>query len=143
MFTWDQRLPRAVLLRDGATDDLYGREASVGGPPLAQQGVGGAPDSALHVDALGSVRALSDGTGAVVGSRQYAASGAPRSPSGTTPEFGFTGQWTDLEVRLVNLRARWYDSRHQRLPLEHAMQLPPRAGGQGNDPSGGYGTRDG
>jgi len=65
----------------------------VEGAPIAQEGAGGAPDCALHVDALGSVRrwrssvrALSDGTGAVVGSRQDAASGAPRSPSGRTPD---------------------------------------------------------
>jgi RHS repeat-associated protein len=73
---------------------------------LAEVGAGGATQ--LLGDALGSVRGLADGTGALVGSRSYEAFGSPRTTSGPSSLFGFTGEPTDA-TGLVYLRARSLD----------------------------------
>jgi RHS repeat-associated protein len=59
-------------------------------------------------DALGSVRALTDASGAVVGTASYEAFGALRSSSGEASTFGFTGEPSDA-TGLIYLRARFVD----------------------------------
>lgn len=58
-------------------------------------------------DALGSVRAVTDAAGEVVGSASYDVFGV-RSASGSGSVFGFTGQWQD-PTGLLHLRARYLD----------------------------------
>ena len=58
-------------------------------------------------DALGSVRQTLDGTGASFSALNYDPWGTPQGGA-TPPLFGFTGEWQDAGVGLVNLRARWY-----------------------------------
>ena len=75
----------------------------------------------VHLDALGSLDALSDVKGRVVERHAYDAFGAPRDPDWTRrgpapPErdgstLGFTGQEDDPELGLVNMRGRLYDPR--------------------------------
>jgi RHS repeat-associated protein len=71
----------------------------------------------MHVDHLGSVDAVTDTAGDVVERRSYDAFGAPRNPNwGTGPLFaapkmtrGFTGQESDDELGLVNMKGRLLD----------------------------------
>ena len=58
-------------------------------------------------DALGSVRDLSDGSGALSGTADYSVFGAVRSQSGASSTFGYTGEQTDAATGLVYLRARY------------------------------------
>jgi RHS repeat-associated protein len=59
---------------------------------------------------LGSIRALSDGSGAVVRTADYDAYGQVVSTSGSTSTpFGYAGEYTDAESGFLYLRARYYD----------------------------------
>jgi RHS repeat-associated protein len=61
-------------------------------------------------DALGSVRALTDATGAVTDRFTYDAYGSLLRHTGTTASSVlFAGQWYDPVTGLINLRARQYD----------------------------------
>ena len=60
-------------------------------------------------DALGSTRALTDGSGATIGATDYDAFGAVRSATGEQSPFGFTGEQTD-PGGLQFLRARSMDT---------------------------------
>jgi RHS repeat-associated protein len=61
-------------------------------------------------DTLGSVRLLTDSTGATPSTYAYSAFGSTRKTSGTiTNEVRFTGERTDTESGLEFLRARTYD----------------------------------
>ena len=57
--------------------------------------------------ALGSVRQTLDDSGASLSALNYDPWGTPEGGA-TPPVFGFTGEWQDAGVGLVNLRARWY-----------------------------------
>jgi RHS repeat-associated protein len=59
-------------------------------------------------DALGSVRARVDDTGAVVGTADWDAFGNERSTTGVGGLFGWTGEQQDAETGLTYLRARYY-----------------------------------
>jgi len=118
---------RVALTNAGATTnqvlDLAGQQASVvqqnqgsstssylygGGGLLAQDG--GASLSFLLRDHLGSVRQLTDSTGALAGSAAYDPYGARTAQSGASSTLaGFTGQQTDQGSGLIYLRARMYD----------------------------------
>ncbi len=80
-----------------------------------------------HPDQLGSIRALTDGSGTVVASRDYDGYGNPTVTSGSvrTP-FGYSGEYTDAESGLVYLRARYYDPLTQQFLTKDTMltQLP-------------------
>jgi RHS repeat-associated protein len=60
-------------------------------------------------DGLGSVTALTDGTGAVAGRLRYSAFGVPQSSGITNDGFTFTGHQYDSATGLVYARARYYD----------------------------------
>jgi RHS repeat-associated protein len=62
-----------------------------------------------HTDRLGSVRALTDGSGSVTGTYRTDEWGVPTgSTGGSTQPFGFTGEPSD-GTGLTYLRARYYD----------------------------------
>src|SRR5579862_101365 len=69
---------------------------------------GGIPSYA-HADGLGSIRMLTDPTGAVIGRQQYDAFGAARAQTGMQLPMGYTGEQLDPESGLVYLRARYLD----------------------------------
>ena len=59
---------------------------------------------------LGSVRALTDQTGAVVNTYAYDAYGNPTASTGTVANpFRYAGEYQDAESGLYYLRARYYD----------------------------------
>ncbi len=70
--------------------------------------VAGGGDLYPLTDALGSVRVVTNASGAVVGSKSYEVFGDVRSQSGTALGFGFTGEPTDATGGIY-LRARTLD----------------------------------
>jgi RHS repeat-associated protein len=86
----------------------------------------------LLTDALGSVRGLADTNGGLVASHSYEAFGTPRTTSGTSSLFGFTGEPTDA-TGLVYLRARSLDPSTGRLLSADTVQ-PNAPGTQGYNP---------
>jgi RHS repeat-associated protein len=95
----------------------------------------------LLSDGLGSVRQVVDETGQVVTSYEFDPYGNPVNGSGGDP-YGFTGEWWENDLGLLNLRARWYMPETgtflSRDPLESE---PPYLYAEGNpinmvDPSG-------
>jgi RHS repeat-associated protein len=99
-YAWDV-LGLPVVLSDG---DEY-----VWGHGLIGRVAAGTTATYAQADGLGSVRLLTDGTGAVVGTRQYDAFGAARAQTGISLPFGYTGEQEDAESGLVYLRARYLD----------------------------------
>ena len=110
-FTWDvvRPLPELVLERDGSgalkRRYLYGRD-------LLQMTTEGS-DYAYHHDALGSVGALTSGSGEKVAGYLYEPFGGgrpvtPVNPSLPDNPMGFTGEYLD-PTGLYHLRARQYD----------------------------------
>jgi RHS repeat-associated protein len=77
----------------------------LGGTLLAQ--TQGSTSSFPLTDALRSVRATTNSSGAIVATARYDAYGAARATTGIGGQFGFTGQQTD-PTGLINLRARMY-----------------------------------
>ncbi|MBN1877901.1 MAG: RHS repeat-associated core domain-containing protein, partial [Anaerolineae bacterium] len=67
-------------------------------------------------DALGSVRQTTSITGAVTGSREWSPFGV--EVDGTQAGLGYTGEWYDVYLQQLYLRARWYDSRTGRFTIE-------------------------
>jgi RHS repeat-associated protein len=80
-------------------------------------------------DGLGSVRGLAGSSGSLAGSASFEAFGAPRSSSGSSTLFGFTGEPTDA-TGLVDLRARALESGIGRF-LSVDTVRPNAPGGQG------------
>jgi len=102
--------------------------------------IGGGTRYALP-DALGSVRGLADEAGSLVGTASYEAFGAPRTSSGASSLFGFTGEPTDA-TGLVYLRARTLDPATGRfLSADSVIPNAPGTSGYnlyayaGNDPT--------
>jgi YD repeat-containing protein len=64
----------------------------------------------LLADGLGSIRQATDEVGAVVSYDEFDPYGNPLTPhvARSTP-YGYTGEWWEEEVRLLHLRARWYE----------------------------------
>jgi RHS repeat-associated protein len=104
-FTWDPSGGLPLVVKAATTAYVYGP----GGLPLEQVAADGTTQWFFH-DQLGSTRALTDSTGAVVATRAYDPYGKVIASTGTasTP-FGFAGEWTDAESGFVYLRARFYD----------------------------------
>src|SRR5207253_609634 len=66
--------------------------------------------TAVHSDALQSVRALTDGSGNLVATYQRDAFGNLQSADGqSTQPFDFTGEIRDTDTGFIYLRARLYD----------------------------------
>ena len=55
-------------------------------------------------DALGSIRAVTDSTGTTVGTSEYAVFGDPRTTTGTSTSFGFTGAQQANDLVYLNAR---------------------------------------
>src|SRR5205814_9289450 len=77
------------------------------GDIMSQQPPSGSSTYPL-ADALGSVRDLTDASGAVVGRTSYDPFGNVRTHTGVSSIFGFTGEQADF-TGLDYLRARYYD----------------------------------
>jgi RHS repeat-associated protein/uncharacterized repeat protein (TIGR01451 family) len=99
-YLWDVAIPNEQLVSDGSSTYLH-----AGGSVLAERSA--ASVAYPLADALGSVRAISDASGAVVGTAAYDAFGATTAQTGLTSRFGFTGEISDAAG--VFLRARTLD----------------------------------
>jgi RHS repeat-associated protein len=99
-FTWD---PTGIgtLLSDG--DDYLWGAGLIGRIDTNDDA------TYAHQDGLGSIRLITDDTGAVVGSTAYDAYGEQRATSGVQYRLGYTGEQLDAETGFVYLRARYYD----------------------------------
>jgi RHS repeat-associated protein len=98
-YLWDREATYPLLVDDGNHAYLHNNG------PLAQIDSGG-NRTYLLTDALHSVRGLVDGSGALVGTTDYAAFGALRSQIGMTSSMGFTGELFSAATGLLHLRAR-------------------------------------
>ncbi|WP_240630266.1 FG-GAP-like repeat-containing protein [Specibacter cremeus] len=102
-FTWDDN-PTPNLLGDGTNQWIYGP----GGKPLEQ--ITGSTVNFLLTDALDTIRAITNATGALVAAFTYDAYGILTGHTGTTTTpLGFTGAYHDLITGFDYLRARYYD----------------------------------
>jgi RHS repeat-associated protein len=85
-----------------------------------------------HFDGLGSIAALTDGTGTVTARYHYDAWGRYRDPSeleASPNRFGFTGHYFDTETNLYFAKARYYDPLFARFTTQDsflgAIDNPP------------------
>ena len=69
----------------------------------------GGVTSYLHQDALGSIRAVTDGSGNWVWRAQYKPLGQEYGTSGTEPKLKYTGQWRDTNTGLYYPYRRFFD----------------------------------
>ncbi|MEZ4681961.1 MAG: RHS repeat-associated core domain-containing protein [Caldilineaceae bacterium] len=98
-YLWDRLAPYPTLVDDG----VYGYIHGAG--PQAQIDGGGNRHYLLS-DALASIRGVTDGSGALVGTTAYDAFGAPRTQSGLVSAFGYSGEQYTPATGLLHLRAR-------------------------------------
>lgn len=84
-------------------------------------------------DALGSVRARTDASGAVIGTATWDVWGNTRAASGTQSGFGWTGELRDPTTNLVYLRARDYSAGTGRFTSRDTV-VPNAPGTQGYNP---------
>ncbi|MDY7080360.1 MAG: RHS repeat-associated core domain-containing protein, partial [Chloroflexota bacterium] len=97
-FAWDWASGVSEMLRDGASVCLVAHDTLGGWDGVTW---------VYHLpDALGSVRQVADGAGAVVSSREWTPYGV--EVGAAQAGVGFTGEWWDVSVGLQYLRARWY-----------------------------------
>jgi YD repeat-containing protein len=86
-YTHDANRAFPVLLEDGTRQYVWG----LGSGPL--YAVSGSSIEVHHADGLGSVRALTDGTGALVQTYRTDPFGVPTATQGSSAQpFGFTGE---------------------------------------------------
>jgi RHS repeat-associated protein len=85
-----------------------------------------------HFDGLGSIAALTDGTGTVAARYHYDAWGGYRDPAevdANPNRFGFTGHYFDTETKLYFAKARYYDAAYGRFTIQDsylgAISDPP------------------
>jgi len=98
-----------VTLDAGGQQTAVKRYYAISGQPIALRDTGGT--FYLLTDHLGSVVAVLDATGAVVGEQRYRPFGQPRlTPGITQTDRGFTGQQDLSEVGLQDFNARWFDT---------------------------------
>ncbi len=104
--TWAAAAPVPLLLDDGSHRYLY----AVGTTPYAQIDDSTGAIEYLHADRIGSVRLITDASGAVVGTNTFDSYGKRIDHTESADSaFGFTGALTDPDTGLVYLRARDYD----------------------------------
>ncbi|MFN8623516.1 MAG: RHS repeat-associated core domain-containing protein [Chloroflexota bacterium] len=103
-FTWDRSGPLPRLLGDGASWFVDGPD----GQPFEEIRADGSVRW-LHPDERGDIVAITDETGAVVGTAAYGLYGAPAATTGETTSVGFQGAWTDPGSGLIVLGARALD----------------------------------
>ena len=122
-YLWDRLAPYPTLVDDG----VYGYIHGAG--PQAQIDGGGNRHYLLS-DALASIRGVTDGSGALVGTTAYDAFGGIRSQSGLVSAFGYSGEQYTPATGLLHLRARDLNPALGRLLSVDTVQ-PNAPGSQG------------
>lgn len=131
-FAWDTALSIPELLTDGTTNYIYGPT----GTPIEQYtAANNSAPQYYFADAHNSTAALTDATGATVGSYAYNAWGAVTTHTGTaTTPFQFAGGYTDAETGFLYLLARYYDPRTANfLSIDPLVQHTGQAYAYAND----------
>jgi len=100
-YVWDWASGLPEMLSDG--ERLY----LVGHDTLGHWG--GGEWTYYLPDALGSVRQVVDGAGSLASSREWTPFGV--EVGNAQPGLGYTGEWSDPNIELAYLRARWYSPR--------------------------------
>ncbi|MDQ6713910.1 MAG: hypothetical protein M3Z28_12085, partial [Candidatus Dormibacteraeota bacterium] len=123
-YLWDRKATLPLLLDDGG-------HAYVQSGGVQEQLDSGGTSTATYplTDALGSIRGMANGSGAVAGSADYDVFGAVRSQTGTSGIFGFSGEQTD-KTNLTYLRTRYLSPVVGRF-LSPDLLMPNAAGSQG------------
>ena len=105
-YVWDVFAGVPTLLEDGAHAYVY----ATGSSPVAQVDLATGDVEYLHGDLTGSTRAVTDASGAVVGTWDFTAYGEVASSTGGAgaTRFLFSGEYRD-DSGLYYLRARSYD----------------------------------
>jgi RHS repeat-associated protein len=103
-YSWDRLAGNRQLLDDGDHAYIYGPDGTA-----LEQIADDDTSQLLHTDGLGSIRALSDTSGTLIGSIAYTPYGTPEHQTGQSSDLGYTGELTDPTTGLVYLRARDYD----------------------------------
>ena len=132
-FTWDVADSPSLLLEDSSPAGSISYVYGLSDTPIEQ--ITGRTTTFLLDDRLGSVRTLTDDSGAVVGSASYGAYGVATT-TGETSAFGYAGEYTDSESGFIYLRNRYYDPLTGQLLTEDplvALTNEPYAYA-GNDP---------
>ena len=102
-FVYDVSGKLPLLLTDGTRKYVYRTGLAY------ETDMAGNVQTVSHADGLGSVRALTDGSGNLIQTYKTDPFGVPTATQGTsTQPFGFTGEQVD-PTGLVYLRARMYD----------------------------------
>lgn len=133
LFTWDSATGVPMLLQERTPSGASGISASYiygpGGLLLEQIQHADNHLTFYHLDQLGSVRALTDKTGAVVATYNYDAYGVPIGSTGSAAQsFGYAGEYTDPESGFLYLRARYYDPATQQfLTVDPLLALTEQA----------------
>ncbi|GAA4149978.1 hypothetical protein GCM10023068_28050 [Leifsonia shinshuensis] len=105
-FLWNTNSAIPLLLDDGKYSYIY----AMGTAPIAQIDDTNGTIEYLHGDVLGSIRLITDASGAAIGTTNYDAYGNRTNNTGTAHSaIGYTGNWTDPTTAFVYLRARDYD----------------------------------
>jgi RHS repeat-associated protein len=113
----------AHLVDDGTNGYLHANGV------LAELTTGGGARDYL-ADGLGSVRGITDTTGALAASADYDVFGAVRTSAGTQSTFAFTGEQSDPTTGFLYLRARYLDPATGRFTAADTLQ-PNAPGTQG------------
>jgi RHS repeat-associated protein len=122
-YLWDRESGLPLLVGDGTNWYLHADNL------IAE--VDNANAAKYHLnDALGSVRGIADGAGALAGSADYDVFGAVRASSGSSSKFGFTGEQFDSETAFTHLRARYLNPSLGRFGSADSVQ-PNAPGTQG------------
>ena len=118
-FAYDTAEGLPLILTDGTSSYVYGPSAT----PLEEVNNSTGAISYLTADQLGSVRLLTNQTGASTGTASYGPYGI-QTATGNTSSFAFAGQYRDTESGLLWMRARYYGpSTGQFISLDPAIAL--------------------
>jgi RHS repeat-associated protein len=105
-FVYDTTTATPTVLTDGTNAYLYGPA----GEPIEQINISTGTVYWLHTDQQGSVRAITNTAGTVVGTTTYSPYGAVQATTDTvTSPLGYAGAYTDTETGLLYLINRYYN----------------------------------
>lgn len=121
-YLYDRKSGLPKVIDDGTTSYVWGP-----GSLFRQIDNGNGDNLEALTDALGSIRVVTDTSGAVAGLADWDVWGNLRASSGSQAGFGWAGEQQDLETGLVYLRARYYAPGPGQFITRDTLQ--PNAGG--------------